>query len=146
MTAKPVLNRRTKKVPEPESQLVPLNWPKPPLTQNQVRRQHYMAEAAAKRQFILEAQFAIRAAHVTPMESALVRLHYRPGTKRLCDSDGLAVTLKVVLDALVKEGILPADDWRHVPESAMRIWRPLPGLPGALWVELVEVKEDDDAA
>jgi len=127
------------------TQTIPLNWPTPPITQNQLRRAHYMAEAAMKRQAIADARSAIRAAKATPMDAAIVRLHYRPGTRRLCDTDGLCPTLKVVLDALVKEGVIPQDNWRHVPESSHRIWRPLPGLPGALWVELEPVEADDAA-
>lgn len=135
---------RVKKVTEPKTQLVPLNWPKPPLTQNQVRRQHYYAEAAAKKQAITEARWAIRAAKVTPMAEANVRLHYRPGTKRLCDADGLGPTLKVALDALVAEEIVLDDNYLYVPEASIRIHKPLTGLPGALWLELIEPQPNPD--
>lgn len=118
------------------TQLIPLNWPRPPLTQNQLRRTHYHAEAAAKKQAITEARWAIREARTKFMPAAIVKLHYRPGTRRLCDTDGLAPTLKCVLDALVAEGILLDDDYLYVPESGQAITPPLKGMPGALWVEL----------
>lgn len=128
------------------TQTIALNWPKPPLTQNQLRRTHYMAEAAAKKRAITEARWAIRDARVTRMAAANVRLHYRPGTRRLCDADGLAPTLKVVLDALVAEEIVLDDNYLYVPEASIRIHPPMRGMPGALWVELEPIKEVEDAA
>lgn len=113
-----------------------LPWPKPPLSQNQLRRLNYHAEARLKARAMNEARWIIRAAHPAPVDRATVRLHYRPGTRRRCDADGLAPTLKVVLDALVHEGVLPDDDHTHVPEAAIRIHPPLPGMPGSLWVQI----------
>lgn len=123
-----------------------LPWCRAILTQNTVRRMHFHAEAKAKAQAISEARAAIRAAGVEPRWSANVTLHYRPGSRRSLDADGLAPTLKCLLDALVKEGILPDDSWVEVPQAAIRIHPPKPGLPGVMWAELTPVEEDDDAA
>lgn len=139
------LDRRKKPIPEPESQLIPLNWAKVPITKNQMRRTHYYAEAAIKKLAMAEARAAIVNARTKPMEQALVRLHYRPGTKRLCDADGLHPTLSICLDALVHEGILPDDNLLYVFEAAVRIWRPMPGIPCAFWLELEPIEEDEAA-
>ena len=112
-----------------------LPWAAPPLTQNAVRRMHHHVEAKAKAHLLHELRWVIRAAKPHPViEPCVFTLHYRPGTRRLCDADGLAVTGKVVLDALVHEGVLQADDWRHVRETRQRIHPPLAGMPGTLWL------------
>ena len=107
-----------------------------PLTQNQVRRMHHLVEAKVKRQMSDDARWLIRAAKLTPVERAHITLHYRPGTRRPCDADGIAPTLKVGIDALVREGVLPDDDWRHVPAVTMRIHPPADGLPASFWLEI----------
>lgn len=128
------------------TQTINLNcWPTPPITQNQLRRMNHWDEARAKKNAIAEARWAIKAARPTPMTEALVRLNYRPGTRRLCDADGLAPTLKVFLDALVQEGVLLDDNYLYVPESSIRIWGPAKGMPGAMWADLVPWEADDAA-
>ena len=125
---------------------IPLPWSTPPLTQNQVRRMHYRAEAKAKADAKTEARWAIRAAKVRPIVGAEVTLHYRVPDRRVRDSDGPAPTLKVVIDALVAEGVLPADDWVHVPASGIRFHPPTKGLPGSIWVELTDIHEYEKEA
>ena len=116
---------------------IPLPWPKPPLTGNRVRGNVYARanEVAAAKQ---GAQWAIRAAKPAAVIGAEVTLHFRPKDKRRRDADGLAPTLKVVLDALVTEGILPDDSWVHVPAATCRI-HPPNGEPAAMWLTLEEV-------
>lgn len=114
---------------------VAMPWSKA-LTQNQVRRMHHLVEAKVKRQMSDDARWLIRAAKLAPVERAHITLHYRPGTRRPCDADGIAPTLKVALDALVREGVLPDDDWRHVPAVTMRIHPPADGMPASFWLEI----------
>jgi hypothetical protein len=131
----------------PTSVLIPLGWARPPISQNQLRRTHYMIEAKLKAAALSEARWAIRAAkpdRVTFVDT--IRLHYRPSTRRIADADGLAPTGKVCTDALVHEGVIPADDWRHVSESAYRIHPPQPGLPGVMWLEIVPAVEIEEKA
>lgn len=121
------------------SQTIQLPWRTPPLTANQVRRLHHQAEAKVKRTLTGEAMTSIRRAKTEPMDAAEVTLHYRPGTWRICDSDGMFPTLKVVLDSLVKAGVLPKDDFKFVPISSCYIHEPTRGTPGAMWLTLEEV-------
>ena len=120
------------------SQTIALPWPTPPLTQNQVRRMHFQIEARMKRTLIAEAYTAIKAAKTEPMPAAEVTLHYRPGTRRRFDADGLAVTQKVVLDALVRAGVLEDDSWHYVPVVSTYIHEPTPGVPAGMWLTLEE--------
>lgn len=120
---------------------IPLPWPKPPLTGNRTRGNPY-ARAAEVKQAKTEAQWAIRAANHPPIVGANVTLHFRPKDRRRRDSDGMAPTLKVCLDALVAEGVLPDDSWVHVPASTNHIHPPT-DEPPAMWVELDIVREYD---
>lgn len=115
---------------------IPLPWTEPPATQNQLRRLHYQAEASIKRAALLEARSAIRAKGVPFMAGAIVILHWRQPDRRRRDGDGAAPTLKVCLDALVKEGVLHDDSWVEVPHSGITVHPPVKGQPGALWLTL----------
>jgi hypothetical protein len=116
---------------------IPLPWTSPPLRQND--RQHHMVKAQAFATALEQARWAIRAAKPAPMIGADVTLHYRVPDRRIRDSDGIAPTLKVVLDALVAEKVLPRDDWVHVPHSGQRIHEPSDEGP-AMWVTLDELE------
>lgn len=115
---------------------IPLPWTSPPLRQND--RQHHMVKAKAFATALEQARWAIRAAKPTPVIGADVTLHYRVPDQRIRDSDGIAPTLKVVLDALVAEQIIPRDDWVHVPHSGQTIHPPTAEGP-AMWVTLEEL-------
>lgn len=115
---------------------IPLHWPKPPLTGNRTRGNPY-ARATEVKAAKKDARHAIRMNMPKPMVGAEVTLHFRPKDKRRRDADGLAPTLKVCLDALVAEGILPDDSWVHVPAATCRI-HPPNGRPAAMWLELVD--------
>lgn len=127
---------------------IPLpSWPRIPLTQNQLRRMTWPVEAKVKQRLIGEARWSIRAAKVEPVVEGrvVVKLHHRPATRRVLDSDAPMPTLKCAIDALVKEGVLPqGDDWRYVAESGCRIHPPLPGMPGATWLVITVDKEVDE--
>lgn len=121
-------------------QHVALPWAKV-LTQNQVRRMHPLVEAREKRRMLDEARWVIRAAKLkrySPDTQVIFTLHYRPGTRRACDADGLAPTVKVTLDALVHEGILADDQYLYVPEVRTRIHPPQAGMPVGVWASLQE--------
>jgi hypothetical protein len=115
---------------------IPLPWDAPPITQNQLRRMHFQAEANAKRCALLEARSAIRAKGLPFMAGAIVILHWRMPDKRRRDGDGAAPTLKVCLDALVKEGVLHDDSWVEVPHSGITTHAPIPKQPGAMWLSV----------
>ena len=123
--------------------VIPLFWKAPPVTQND--RQHHHVKARAVARALAEARLAIRAARVTPILGANVTLHYRVPDLRRRDADNLAVTLKVAQDALVAEGILPRDDWVHIPRSSQQIHPPSDEGP-ALWLELEVLTEYDGGA
>ena len=128
-------------VPGPNPGDVGLPWPTPPLTANQQRRMHHMAEASLKRAMLEDARWAIRAAKPAPLLYADVVLHWRMPDRRKRDGDGAQPTLKVVLDALVKEGVLHDDSWICVRHSGVTTHAPQAGMPGGMWVEISEVKE-----
>lgn len=117
------------------STIIALPWTAAPLTQNGLRRMHYQVEARLKKTAMGEVYGCIARAEIEPMTGAIVTLHYRPGTKRRLDSDGLAPTLKVCLDAAVHAGVLPDDSAAYVPEVRIRVHKPIAGKAGCLWVE-----------
>lgn len=121
---------------------VPLIWSKPPLTGNRTRGNPY-ARANEVKAAKEDARHAIRMNMPKPVVGAEVTLHFRPKDKRRRDADGLAPTLKVCLDALVLEGVLPDDSWIHVPAATCRI-HPPNGEPAAMWLELDVLTEYED--
>lgn len=118
---------------------IPLPWTKPPLSQND-RDERNRGGSRKIREAKEAAQLSIHAADVRPIVGAVVTLHYRVPNRIRRDADNLAVVLKVCQDALVLEGVLPRDDWVHVPRSGCEI-HPPSGEPAALWLELTEVVE-----
>lgn len=118
------------------SNTIPLPWEKPPLTGNRTRGNPY-ARAAEVKAVKEQAQYSIRNAHWWARSGAEVTLHFRPKDRRRRDADGLAPTLKVCLDALVAEGVLPDDSWVHVPAATCRIHPPT-DEPAGMWLELTD--------
>ena len=117
---------------------IPLPWTTPPLTKNDTRRASHPHAARRKWQAALEeARWAVRAAKPEPMEAAIVLLHWRQPDKRRRDGDGIQLTLSACLDALVLEGVLPDDSWKHVPHSGVTTHPPVKGQPGAFWLSLI---------
>jgi Holliday junction resolvase RusA-like endonuclease len=121
--------------------LIPLPWTSPPISQND--RQHHHVKAKAVAAALVEARLAIRAAQIAPIVGAEITLHYRVPDKRRRDADNLAVTLKAAQDALVAEGVIPRDDWVHVPRSGCEIHPPSAEGP-AMWLELSDVMEFEE--
>lgn len=114
-----------------------------PLTQNQVRRMHPLAEAREKKRLKTEARWAIRAAKIKPRVGADVTLHWRVPDARRRDGDGAAPSLKVCLDALVDEGVIPDDSWVHVPKATIHIHPPQPGMPAGMWLQLDDPDQEE---
>lgn len=126
--------------------VVSLPWCTPPLTANQVRRLHPLREAALRKAALNEARWAIRAARLTPQLVADVVLHWRMPDNRRRDGDGADPTKKVVLDALVLEGVLPDDSWSHVRHSGVTVHPPQPKIPGGMWLEITEPDLAEEAS
>ena len=122
--------------------VVSLPWAAPPLTANQVRRLHPLREAAIRKTALNDARWAIRAARLTPRDVASVTVHWRMPDRKRRDGDGADPTKKVILDALVLEGVLPDDGWQHVIHSGVTAHPPQHGLPGCLWVEIAEPERE----
>lgn len=114
--------------------LVPLPWPKPPLSLND--RDHWRPKAAKVANARAQARWAIRAARLPAFETVHLTLHWRIPDRRRRDLDNLAATLKPVTDALVDEGRIPDDDWQHVLAATTRIHPPDPHARQGLWLEL----------
>lgn len=128
--------------------VIPLFWSRPPLTGNRTRGNPY-AQAAKVKAALEEAMWAVRKARPRPVVGAEVTLHFRPATRHRRDSDGMAPTLKVCLDALtrVKVGdrtVLPDDSWVEVPASTNRIHTPEPGRPAEMWLTLDVLTEYEE--
>lgn len=122
--------------------VIPLPWPKPPLTGNRTRGNPY-ARANEVKEAKGEARIAIRYAQVRPIVGANVALHYQAPTFHRRDADGLFPTLKVCQDALVAEGILPDDSFVCVPAATCHIHEPN-GEPASCWLELDVLTEYDE--
>lgn len=122
---------------------ITLPWPSPPIALNDSHGSHH-AEAAGRRKVRTEARWAIRAANPgTVATPARFALHWRIPDRRIRDADRLAKVGKGTLDALVDEGVIPADDWRHIRETACVIHPPETGRRAAMWleVETLEARE-----
>lgn len=119
---------------------ITLPWPKPPLTGNRTRGNPY-ARANEVKTAKQQAAVAIRAARPPQLHGASVTLVLRLADRRRRDADGLAPTLKVCLDALVAERVLPDDSWTYVPSVTCRIYPPMTDQPAEMWLELSEIQE-----
>jgi hypothetical protein len=122
--------------------VIPLPWSKPPLTGNRTRGNPY---ARANEVADTKGQAIVAIARVArrPLVGAEVSLVFRPNDRRRRDADGMFPTLKVCLDALVLQGVLPDDSWVHVPAATCRIDTPVAGVPAAMWLELTNITHYD---
>lgn len=131
--------------------VIPLPWERPPLTGNRTRGNPY-AQANKVKTALLAATLAVIQAKPEPCVGAEVTLHFRPATRHRRDVDGLAPTLKVCIDALVRtkpnpngRTVLPDDSWVHVPAVHCRIHPPT-DEPAAMWLELTEIHPYQEAS
>lgn len=123
--------------------MIPLPWRTPPLRSND--RRAWPAQHRARAQALTEARWAVKAADTRPVVGAEATLHYRPKTRRRQDADGIAPTLKVALDAVVLEGVLPDDSWVEVPRAICEIHPPTDEGP-AMWLTLHVLTEYEATA
>lgn len=121
--------------------IINLPWDRPPLRAND--RRSWQSQHRARSAALDTARWAVRSARLTPLDGAEVTLHYRVPDRRRRDTDGPEPTKKVCIDALVLEGVLPDDDWTHVPASIVRI-HPPDGRP-AMWLELTDIRPKEAA-
>lgn len=115
---------------------IPLPFETPPLVKNAVRKMHHHKEAKIRRESMEAVRWAVRAAKVEPLEEAVVILNWRVPNRHRRDGDGAQPTLSFCLDALVLEGVLPDDSWKFVRHSGVTTHDPIPGEPGALWLDI----------
>jgi hypothetical protein len=114
---------------------IDLGLSRPPLSLND--RMHWRVKAQHVAQLRLLAAHLAR--NVTPVERAVVTLHYRPRDRRARDAANLHATLKPLTDGLVDAGVLTRGDSSEYVEERCRIHPPEPGMPGALWLTIEEV-------
>lgn len=120
--------------PEPEKIELPRS--KPPLSLND--RLHWRVKAKKVAEVRATAATLASQHGIPPMERAVVWLHYRPRDKRARDTANLHATLKPLTDGLVDAGVLTRGDSCEYVEERCRIHPPIPGQPGALWLELAD--------
>lgn len=116
--------------------IVPLPWPKPPLSLND--RMHWRPKYEKTKRVQGEALLAIRASRprLPELDAAEVVLCWRVPDLVRRDLDNVVATLKPAIDALVQAGVLPRDDWKHVHLAASRIDPPEPGRRAGVWLEI----------
>jgi hypothetical protein len=124
--------------------ILPLTWLQPPITSNQQRRMHHMAEARIKRQIRFTVGLQAKLARL-PKGLARVEiiLHWQPAIARARDEDSLAPTLKSCCDALaLGKGRNPgyglvADDTAGIVTSRTVI-HPV-AKPARFWLEIEDL-------
>jgi Holliday junction resolvase RusA-like endonuclease len=95
---------------------------RPLLTTNQARSQHWRHAHRAKHDTETLVRRALARARIQTLTAPITVsvTWYAPDARRR-DSDALDFTKKAILDALVKTGRIPDDDWRHVRSSTTAI-------------------------
>jgi hypothetical protein len=125
--------------------ILPLPWIQPPITSNQQRRMHYMAEARIKRQIRFTVGLQAKLARL-PKGLARVEivLNWQPAIARARDEDSLAPTLKSCCDALALGHYsrhpgygLVADDTAGIVTSRTVI-HPV-AKPAKFWLEIEDL-------
>jgi hypothetical protein len=125
--------------------ILPLPWIQPPITSNQQRRMHYMAEARIKRQIRFTVGLQAKLARL-PKGLARVEivLNWQPAIARARDEDSLAPTLSSCCDALALGHYsrhpgygLVADDTAGIVTSRTVI-HPV-AKPAKFWLEIEDL-------
>jgi hypothetical protein len=124
--------------------ILPLPWIQPPITSNQQRRMHYMAEARIKRQIRFTVGLQAKLARLPKgLAKVEIVLNWQPAIARARDEDSLAPTLKSVVDALaLSKGKFPgygivADDTAGIVTSRTVI-HPV-AKPAKFWLEIEDL-------
>ncbi|MCH5645138.1 RusA family crossover junction endodeoxyribonuclease [Gordonia sp. ABSL49_1] len=101
---------------------ITLPIPRPLLTTNQARSQHWRKAHRAKAETEMLVRAALVKASVNPIDHPITVTvtWYAPDLKRR-DSDALDFTKKAILDAMVKAGTIRDDNWRWVRSSTTAV-------------------------
>ena len=104
---------------DPHTLTLPI--PRPLLTTNQARSQHWRKAYRAKNETeqLRSALVLAPISTLTAPQTVLVTW-YAPDARRR-DSDALDFTKKAILDALVKSGVLEDDSWKQVHSATTAI-------------------------
>lgn len=99
-----------------------LDIPRPLLTTNQARSQHWRKAHRAKHETEALVRSALVAARIRTLTAPITVsvTWYAPDARRR-DSDALDFTKKAALDAMVKAGVLADDDYTHVRSSTTSV-------------------------
>lgn len=94
---------------------------RPPLTMNDAHRAHWTRKKAARERISWQVKAALSVSPVPRLEKAKVAIvQYAPDARRR-DADSLGLFRKSVLDAIVRAGVLPDDNVRHVIDGGNEI-------------------------
>lgn len=113
---------------------IDLPFTSPPLSLND---RHHWAKRNRLNRTVRDITHALaRNQRLDPIEvPVVVTLHYRQRVKRRIDKDNLYATIKPAIDGLRDAGVLAEDDHTRV-DPRIDIHPPIPGQPGAMWLEL----------
>ena len=90
---------------------------RPPLTMNEWRNCHWRQKTTAKTRIAFQIKQALQRTPVPPTRRCKVVItQYAPDGRRR-DADGLSAFRKDVLDSLVRCGVFPDDNFKHVVDG-----------------------------
>ena len=115
--------------------MIPLPWPKPPLSANQ-RHGHWAVEAKLKKEVRTVGNLLARSHKVGEHERIVVRVVYQPRDRRRRDPSNLMPSQKALVDGLVDAGVVPDDCPPYVEEWMPKLLVPVKGEPGQMWLEV----------
>lgn len=98
-----------------------LPYSTPPLTMNMVLGAAWTKHRKAVRDVQDSAGWLALQKRIPRLARARVELIYWPGSNRVNDADGLAATLKPLLDGLRQARVIPDDRGRHVVHVGLRV-------------------------
>lgn len=91
-----------------------------PPTQNELRRLHYQAIAKKKAEWENIVGWLVKEQKIQPVQRVNVTYEFWFKDNKLRDPDNYAASAKAIQDGLVKAGILPDDNFKHVPELTIK--------------------------
>src|ERR1041384_4917271 len=89
-----------------------LPYDKPPLSMND--RHHWRVHARIKAELMEAARWKIRAARIPKLQSCTIQLEWIVPDRIRRDTDNPTATTKVLVDALVREGVIVDDSPEYV--------------------------------
>lgn len=94
---------------------------RPPLTMNDWRNAHWAVKSKTKHRLAWLTREALQRTPVPRLHRARITVTQYAPDRRRRDPDGLGAFRKDVLDALVREGVLPDDNRDHVVDAGNAI-------------------------